>query len=78
MKSSIEELRSRTYNPTIRDLIAFKAVVAKTGETAKSVIGRLLVKAAKKVGTDLTQLSRVFFMVMPDCIVTDQPQTRLT
>jgi hypothetical protein len=58
-------------------VIAFKAVVAKTGETAKSVIGLLLVKAAKKVGTDLTQLSRVFFMVMPDCIVTHQPQTRL-
>ena len=49
-----EELRIRTYNLTIRDVIALKAVMAKTGETANQVIGRLLIKAAKGIGTDLT------------------------
>ena len=51
---TLEELRIRTYNLTIRDVIALKAVMAKTGETANQVIGRLLVEAARKVGTDLT------------------------
>ena len=51
---TLEELRIRTYNLTIRDVIALKAVMAKTGETANQVIGRLLVEGAKVVGTDLT------------------------
>ena len=51
---TMEELRIRTYNLTIRDMIALKAVMAKTGERANRVIGRLLVEAARKVGTDLT------------------------
>jgi hypothetical protein len=51
---TLEELRIRTYNLTMRDVIALKAVMAKTGESANQVIGRLLVEAAKRVGTDLT------------------------
>ena len=51
---TLEELRIRTYNLTIRDVIALKAVMKETGETANQVIGRLLVEAAKSVGTDLT------------------------
>ena len=51
---TLEELRIRTYNLTIRDMIALKALMANTGETANQVIGRLLVEAAKSVGTDLT------------------------
>ena len=38
---------------TMREVIALKAVMAETRETANQVIGRLLVEAAKRVGTDL-------------------------
>jgi|UPI0003089260 hypothetical protein len=51
---TLEELRIRSYNLTMWDMIALKAVMTVTGESANQVIGRLLVEAAKRIGTDLT------------------------
>ena len=51
---TLEELQIRTYNLTMEDAIALQSVVSWTGENANQIVGRPLVEAAKRVGTDLT------------------------